>query len=224
MLGIPTSCQEPVGERADKEPRGQTGGRAAASEKTRRRILDTAVELFSKKGYRGATIREICSKAGVELPTLYWYFGSKSSLLATALDEVGKAWVDRMREASLVASKQPGGTLLGLGVFRAMLEEHPDLVRLPPLLTLQADDLPVEIIEALRRLRQYSVEQMAAVVEAALGRPLPDADLAANTVFGMYYGALLWQILEPDLNGDRVWADYDRTIRLIITDRLLRGE
>ena len=46
----------------------------------RQAIRDAAIELFSEKGYAATTTREICQRAGITKPVLYYYFGSKEQL------------------------------------------------------------------------------------------------------------------------------------------------
>ncbi|MRR59306.1 MAG: TetR/AcrR family transcriptional regulator [Deltaproteobacteria bacterium] len=52
---------------------------------TRERILDTAIGLFSTKGYSGATTREIAQQAGVAEVTLFRHFASKEKLLEAVI-------------------------------------------------------------------------------------------------------------------------------------------
>lgn len=52
---------------------------------TRDRILETAVGLFSTKGYLGASTREIARQAGVAEVTLFRHFTSKEKLLEEVL-------------------------------------------------------------------------------------------------------------------------------------------
>jgi len=47
---------------------------------TRERILTVACEVFAKQGFRNATVREICQKAGVNLAAVNYYFTSKENL------------------------------------------------------------------------------------------------------------------------------------------------
>jgi TetR/AcrR family transcriptional regulator len=56
---------------------------------TRQRLLDTALEAFSRKGYDGVGIQEIVQAAGVTKPTLYYHCESKLGLLAALLEEGG---------------------------------------------------------------------------------------------------------------------------------------
>jgi len=46
----------------------------------RGRLLGSAAELFSSKGYAGTTVREIVGRAGVTKPALYYYFRSKEGI------------------------------------------------------------------------------------------------------------------------------------------------
>jgi AcrR family transcriptional regulator len=44
------------------------------------RILKSALELFSEKGYEATSVREICEAAGLTKPTLYHFYGSKEGV------------------------------------------------------------------------------------------------------------------------------------------------
>jgi AcrR family transcriptional regulator len=53
----------------------------SAKEKTKVKILESAVELMTIKGYKNASLREIAKEAGVSNPTIYNYFPSKEKIL-----------------------------------------------------------------------------------------------------------------------------------------------
>ncbi len=54
-------------------------------ERTRKRIISAATELFIEQGYKKATVDEIAARAGVAKGTLYAYAKNKASLLALAI-------------------------------------------------------------------------------------------------------------------------------------------
>ncbi len=64
----------------------------AATDGTRERLLEAAGEVFAQKGYREATIREICSRAGANIAAVNYHFGGKERLYAEVLryvDDMG---------------------------------------------------------------------------------------------------------------------------------------
>ncbi len=56
---------------------------------TRDRILDAALEVFSERGFDGATVRQIAAKVGVSDPALYAHFKSKQEIFETLLKQAG---------------------------------------------------------------------------------------------------------------------------------------
>lgn len=55
--------------------------------KTKEIIFISAAELFSAKGYNSVSVREICNKAGITKPVLYYYFNDKETLLKELIEE-----------------------------------------------------------------------------------------------------------------------------------------
>ncbi len=53
---------------------------------TRQSILDAAVSEFWEHGYRGASVRDICGRAGVSSNAITYHFGSKEKLYQEILD------------------------------------------------------------------------------------------------------------------------------------------
>lgn len=60
--------------------------REARARDTRRHIVDAAVRLFLDRGYVATTVQAIAQEAGVAAATVYQAFGTKTDILATALD------------------------------------------------------------------------------------------------------------------------------------------
>ncbi len=58
------------------------------------RILQSALSLFSEKGYDATSVREICEASGITKPTLYHFYGSKEGVYRTLVDGT----LDRVRE------------------------------------------------------------------------------------------------------------------------------
>ncbi len=58
----------------------------SASEDTRERLIVAAREVFSRQGFQGATVREICRRAEANVAAVNYHFGGKDGLLAEALN------------------------------------------------------------------------------------------------------------------------------------------
>lgn len=65
--------------------RKNPGGRRPGESGTRDAILDAALDLFSERGYDGASVRAIAAAAGVDPALIRHFFGDKSNLFATVV-------------------------------------------------------------------------------------------------------------------------------------------
>jgi AcrR family transcriptional regulator len=70
-----------------------------AESPVRERILETAHELFSRRGIRDVGIEEIIDRAGVAKATLYRHFASKDDLVVAFLDRREQHWTVGFVEA-----------------------------------------------------------------------------------------------------------------------------
>jgi len=61
--------------------------REEKSERSRRQVLDAALRLFSTRGFRATSVRDIAEAAGVSTGNLYHHFPDKEAIFRTLLDE-----------------------------------------------------------------------------------------------------------------------------------------
>ena len=62
--------------------------------RNRKRILDAALEVFSRHGYRGATLDQIAEEAGLSKPNILYYFGGKEDIHVTLLNQLMETWLE----------------------------------------------------------------------------------------------------------------------------------
>lgn len=58
---------------------------AHSADDTRHRLLEAAGEVFARKGFKAATVREICALAGTNLAAVNYHFGDKEALYVEAV-------------------------------------------------------------------------------------------------------------------------------------------
>ena len=59
----------------------------AAAPETRQRLLQAAAEVFAARGFRQATVREICRRAQANLAAVNYHFRDKEGLYADVLED-----------------------------------------------------------------------------------------------------------------------------------------
>lgn len=130
------------------------GARAAAVEETRRRILDTAVELSTERRIATISLDDIASAAGVSVQTLLRQFGSRAGLIDAA-GEHARAAVRAERRTPV------GDVAAAVGV---VVEHYEDRGRSVLLLLAQETDDPVvaPITAEGKRLHRAWVEDVFA--------------------------------------------------------------
>jgi AcrR family transcriptional regulator len=77
----------PRGAAATATATAATADRAPQGRAKRAQILAAATELMAAHGVEGMTMRQLASACGLNIATLYHYFGSKSDLLGAIVDE-----------------------------------------------------------------------------------------------------------------------------------------
>jgi AcrR family transcriptional regulator len=88
---------------------------AIGSIRARERILDTAYELFSRRGVRAVGVDEVIARAGVAKATLYRHFPSKDELVLAFLDLREQRWTRDLVEAgALSRGSDPEERLLAI--------------------------------------------------------------------------------------------------------------
>jgi AcrR family transcriptional regulator len=168
---------------------------------TRSRLLRAAVQVFDKKGYSAASVREIVEVANLTKPALYYHFGSKEGVLLAILQE----GLEEFRRTAQTATQAPGTTrerLMGLcQSFYGLFAENVPLIRVVHRAFHDpAGDVPdfdlLEFERALEGALRQVVEEGVAAGELRSVEPA-DVALAVIGVVGSAASRQLHANLEP---------------------------
>lgn len=182
--------------------------------RTRNRILDTAYELFYRRGYSRVGVDAVAERARVTKRTLYNHFASKDALLAAVLDRHHALAVARIAQWSAGLPRPPRAMLLALFRDLAGWAAEPRWTGAGfTRLVMELADLPGHPARAIARRHKAAIEAWLAG-EFASRRVAQPAE-RARQVMMLLEGCQAMMLIA----GDRRYADSAARAAL----RLLRG-
>lgn len=174
---------------------------------TASRLIDAGKQLFAEHGYDGVSIRALTRRAGANLGSITYHFGTKQDFYEAVVSAV----VDPSREHLAEAVGTDGSPLDRIerfvrGIFE-YLELRPEFPRLIMQHFAGARPLP----EALRRVIHANVQTLCGLIEEGQRdgsvRPGNPRLIAPSIVSQPMYITLAHQVIREGLNidlGDRV--------------------
>ncbi|OKJ67454.1 ScbR family autoregulator-binding transcription factor [Streptomyces sp. CB02460] len=189
------------------------------SERTRRRLIDAAAELFTRSGYASATLGQIAAAAGVTKGALYFHFPSKDAL-ADAVALHGSALLGEFLDERRATGDGPVQRLIDLTHWLTLVRRDDPVARAAFRLADDGVDGPAGtgglrrawLAEARRLLDEadaageLSGDARGDGAEALLAALLygiapPGTDRTAGAGVRPEDGGALWQLLLPVLVG-----------------------
>jgi TetR/AcrR family transcriptional regulator len=183
------------------------GAGAEGSDETerRRQIVDAALEEFASEGFRGATIKRIAKRAGLQSHALiYWYFPSKEDLFQAVLGQRlpilqlalnPDALRDRPPEDALLQIARAYLAMADRSIAQRLLRLIlPEVIRRPEMADQLGGRMIAKILEVIKTYLARQVE---------LGRLRPhDVRASARAFVGMLLPQLATKLLLPSLQAD----------------------
>jgi AcrR family transcriptional regulator len=176
------------------EKKGVGRPRDGNPEETRRQILRAAGEAFSACGFVGATTRAVAARAGVNVATLHYHFGSKEGLYRAVLENASKGTLP-------VVSSGPGRETVAClveGLF-AFGSERPILARLALLDTLAGPERK-EGTRSDQRVR-WLADSLGPILAPSNGSAAPEPEQTARSVVALVDATFLAAAPRP------AWAE-----------------
>jgi AcrR family transcriptional regulator len=148
---------------------------------TKPRILETAINLFSMKGYSGVSMRDIAREVGISPPALYNHFENKEALYRAAVSTTFEDKSARLF-AAMSASQEPLQCLQGfIEAITTEMQEDRSFHRLMQRELLDADEERLAFLGGFifNKVQQPFIQLLEKL------KPGCDADLLAEMIFGM---------------------------------------
>lgn len=187
--------------------------RSARKERTRRQLLQAAMELVAEKGFASVSVMEISERAGLSTGAIYSNFRSKEALLLELID-----W----RMAELVGGptyappgSPPGsaaGNLVDDAVRAARFVDTPESRQLMLLqielfvLALRDASLRTELASQEAALAADLAQVVAQAGRISKPRPAPPPEQIAEAIMACTQGLQQHRLLSPALVPDEVFA------------------
>ncbi len=166
-------------------------------ESGRARILRAGIELAAGAGPSGMTITQICQRAAVKPPAIYYHFGSKEGLLGAVVEAVAEAWLDQLEASQPLRGDIASRLRVAVDAWQTMIVAPSRPMKL--LLSVQLDgaDGSPEIRASLQRVYERAREVVASGIRAVAGE-LAELDTLSDQVLGLVQAAALAFHLESD--------------------------
>jgi AcrR family transcriptional regulator len=141
------------------------------------RILDGAVEEFSRHGFRQASLNRMVESVGIAKGSIFQYFGSKEGLFTVIFDYAVELVRQSLRQVKKETSREDffGRIKESLLAGIRFIERHPRVYRIYLKMIFQ-EDFPLRA-EFLQQVHLFSAEYLKPVVEAGIA----SGDLRADT-------------------------------------------
>ena len=176
--------------------------------KTRERLMESAMRVFSEEGLDGASIDAIAAGAGYTKGAFYANFESKNELFLTILeDRIDRRTEEVERVWSEDDESPPEQARHSAADFARAIRADPDAPRLFLEFCAHAirdEPFRVELVTRFARLRERLEEAYARRAQAYGVEPAIGMDRIVRMVIAICDGWELWQLLEPDAVDERL--------------------
>ncbi len=164
-----------------------SGIRAQQKEKTRRQIIDAALnQLSAEQGFSNLSLREVAKEAGLAATSFYRHFNDMNELGLTLVDEAGLTLRQLMRQARQRIEK--GGSVIKISVitFMEFIEANGNVFRL---LLRERSGTSAEFRAAVNREIRFFTMELCDYLQSASNLDHETCYLQANALVIIVFSA-----------------------------------
>lgn len=188
------------------------------------RILDAALEIFSRHGFRGATIDQIAEAAGMSKPNLLYYFRRKQDMYDALIARLLDTWLEPLR-----GIRDNGDPLPELRSYiRRKLEMSRDYPRESRLFANEILQGAPRIRRLLETELRHLVDEKAEVIRNWMRAGKLNSADPRHLIFSIWsttqhyadFDVQVRAVLGPDRGGDGRFEDAARYLETLFLDGL----
>ncbi|MFC3964764.1 TetR/AcrR family transcriptional regulator [Nocardia jiangsuensis] len=197
------------------------GGRTAAerSAERRGRLIDAALALWAESGWAAVTMRQVCTRTGLNDRYFYEHFADRDELLGAAWDDVCAEVFAHL--ASAVTAERPPLEILREAVRRAVRFQVDDHSRARILLADHAGSAVLE--QRRKRMIGDATDLMIELSRPYLRPGVDETDFRISTLIGIGgFVELLtaWRTGTIEIDADRI-AEHIHQVGAVLGARFL---
>jgi len=173
------------------------------SGRTKDQIFLAAVKVFARKGYKGATVREICSLAGAaNINSINYYFGGKEKLYKSVLENIFSEYQKRKTGQAQIKKKKstPEKRLRDfIHTYCDMLYNNGDIAAdLSAIFIAEMSRPSSHLDEMAKRYMVPQAEELTGILRDILGKKTPlniIRDCGVSIIGAIGYYGFTWPLL-----------------------------
>lgn len=172
---------------------------------TKDKIFDTALDLFSKKGYDSVSVRTIASEVGIKESSIYNHYSSKKDILMSILNYFEEYFkgnpLDYENIRKLLEENPEEFYHQGSEMFKQQIFEE-KILKIMKLIFVQMYQIDEVKEFFLREILGWSTDFWSDVFEILIQKNVIGSDCNPNKLAEMYFGFSMFKLWEIFLKYD----------------------
>lgn len=183
---------------------------------TRSRLLESAAEVFARRGYAAASVSEIVDGAGCSTGALYAHFEGKSDLFLSLMDETIPGWAGYYGLGVDATKSLDDALRVVADRWVALVDKRPDQWALFVefwSVAVRDTDLTHQFAERYSDIRSAMATLIASMAKQFNLELEESADTLAAIIIALADGLAMQRLANPDQASDELFL---RALRLVI--------
>jgi AcrR family transcriptional regulator len=194
---------------------------------TRTQLLEAALDLFGRRGFDGASTREIAKAAGANLAAIVYHFGSKEALHIAVAEHVVRKISERIAPLIDEAASIPDDPAKARDMLRRLMENQVEVMldgdgseRWSRFLVREHMQ-PTAAFEVVYRMLNKSIQVYQRLLAIVLRRPVDDEEVIVRT-FSLFGQIMVFRVSHALILRHAGWREMGDRERREISRVILR--